>query len=361
MKIYFILGVYQGCDLVRGLLPMWHNGWDGNMTTLSGGIKDAKTVMNGIKNSDIVVFHRPESMEANKIGAMVKSMGKLIVFDNDDSFKFDEWHPCMGIPESEYAHRKDIKNGYIDAFVQNSDLITCSTEALKEEYSKLNKKVIVLPNYVDPDDWDPIPLRNEGDKVRIGIIGSVAYHHDFQEIQDYIRELSLRKNIQLVMFGLGDKEYQKKNPYIAKKIWNKEFDFWNSIKNLESVPWIPMQEYFHKLNELRLDIMLIPRKENGFTKAKSNLKFLEAGMCEIPVVAQSFKDKKSPYDKDIKDFENGVLALNEKEFKEKTDRLINDKELRRRIGREAKQYVLTNYDIKQHAHLWNDAYRTIFK
>ena len=42
--------------------------------------------------------------------------------------------------------------------------------------------------------------------------------------------------------------------------------------------------------------MLIPRGENYFNRCKSNIKFLEASMCEIPVIAQSFTTNDSPYD-----------------------------------------------------------------
>ena len=57
-----------------------------------------------------------------------------------------------------------------------------------------------------------------------------------------------------------------------------------------------MIDYFDTLNDLELDIMMIPRKDNYFNKCKSNIKFLEASMCEIPVITNYFKD--SPYEKD---------------------------------------------------------------
>ena len=106
-----------------------------------------------------------------------------------------------------------------------------------------------------------------------------------------------------------------------------------------------MAEYFEKLNDLELDLMLIPRRETYFNKCKSNLKLLEAGALEIPVIASSFPDKDSPYDKDLNG-ENGFLAKDEAEFRLYTEKLINDKELRRKVGKNAREYVYENYNIE---------------
>jgi len=86
--------------------------------------------------------------------------------------------------------------------------------------------------------------------------------------------------------------------------------------------------------------------------------FLEAGMCEIPVIAQSFTTNDSPYDKDLNG-ENGILIKDNSKWMEEVDKLIKDKELRRTIGKNAKKYVLDNYSIQRNAHFWEEAYKTI--
>src|SRR3990167_10398764 len=121
-----------------------------------------------------------------------------------------------------------------------------------------------------------------------------------------------------------------------------------------------MHEYFTTLNDMEADIMLLPRNDSYFNRCKSNLKFLEAAMLEIPCVAQSFSAKDSPYDKDING-ENGLLAENEDEFRKQTELLIRDKSLRRTVGKKAKEYVVENYRIEKHVDKWIDLFNQLYK
>ena len=357
MKVYYIGNTYMGCYYVRCYLPMMHNGWKGTHYGLAKNkIKDPRLVTQEILDSDVVVFHRANTNWHHRVGMMAKEAGKKIVFDNDDTYKLDDTHPFFGLDEKGFEENKERVNNVTNNFILNSDLITCSTEYLAKEYRELNKNVVVLPNYVDPDDWDE-PLRNEGDKVRIGIVGSVAYHHDFAEIKDVIKKLHDNPKIQLVLFGLW-KGVKRDENKLVDAVLHKEYDFWDSLPNIEHMAWCEMSDYFDTLNELKLDLMLIPRRENGFNKAKSNIKFLEAGMLEIPVVASSFPD--APYEKDI-DGTNGVLVKKGEDWEEKVMDLVNNKEKRREMGKKAREYIIKNYNIADHYQEWETAYQKLYE
>lgn len=346
-KVYFVASPYMGCNYVRCLLPMWANGWDGTVTQLNKPHKSAQQSRDEMMRSDIIVFHRPDSVEHHKMAVALKQLGKKIVFDNDDTFKDSD--PLF---KKNYEELMKMKQGFIDTFIRNADLVTTSTKFLAREYKRLNKNVVVLPNCIDPVDWR-VPKRNEGEKVRIGIVGSVAYYHDFRVIQDFLKDLAGRSDVQLVMFGLQGKDERKTNILTESEL-KDEYAFWDAI-NVEHAPWVKMNHYFNSLNDLKLDLMLIPRKDNYFNRCKSNVKFLEAAMCEIPVIASSFKN--GPYEE--LDGNMGILVKNQREWRYEVDRLIKDKELRRQIGRNAKDYVLDNYSIKLNAHKWAEAYATL--
>jgi glycosyltransferase involved in cell wall biosynthesis len=105
--------------------------------------------------------------------------------------------------------------------------------------------------------------------------------------------------------------------------------------------------------------MEIPRADNYFNRCKSNLKFLEASMFEIPVVAQAFSTGDSPYQQNPEDSKYMLLADKHEEWIEQIDKLISDKELRREMGRKARKYVEENYNINKQAHKWVDAYKKL--
>lgn len=173
--------------------------------------------------------------------------------------------------------------------------------------------------------------------------------YDYRHVKDMIKSLGDRDDIELVLFGLGDLEHRKNNPNVTKA-FTEEYDFWDSVNKVQ-IPWVHNNKYQETLNEARLDIMLIPRADNYFNRCKSNVKFLEAAMCEIPVIAQSFTD--GPYEEVTPDM--GML-IKDNEWIEQIDRLVKDKELRREMGRKAKEYVLKNYNIEDHYQEWESAY-----
>lgn len=347
-KVYFIGGHYMGCWYVRCLIPMIHNGWLGNYWGLAKEIKSPQEVMKEVQSANIVVFHRANTIEHHKLAILLKQMGKKIVFDNDDTYKIDKSHAFYGLDEKGFKENTKFVNTLINNFIKNADLVTCSTEYLAKEYRELNPNVKVLPNLVNPDDWSK-PKRNKGDKVRIGVVGSVAYYHDFQIVEDVLTKLDNDPRVQLVLFGLHDKEKRKTNKKV-NKVHKREYAFWDTLKNIEQAPWCDMIDYFDTLNDLELDIMMIPRKDNYFNKCKSNIKFLEASMCEIPVITNYFKD--SPYEKD------GDYVVWAKDWLKDLERLITDKKLRRDIGKKAKQYVLKAYNIDR-AIIWEETYNKL--
>ena len=358
MKVYNITGDYYACAYVRQLLPMWENGYNGNFIGLNTPKKETELVSKEAQDSDVIVFHRPEKKEHWNVANILKGMGKKIVFDNDDTFKLHKGHPFHKMHTTlelmdKFDKNLKIINEWTDSFIKACDLVTTTTKTLAAEYRKLNPNVVILPNCVNPEDWEE-PLRNEGDKVRIAISGSAAFSTDCLEIENYIKELDERDDVQFVLFGLGSKKDRKKHPKVTK-LFQDEYKFWDTLKNKEHVAGVQRYKYFETLNNLKIDIMLIPRRENNFNRCKSNVKFLEAAMCEIPVVASSFKD--GPYEE--LDGKNGIKIKDKTKWKEIVDDLIENKKKRRAMGREAKQFAINNYHIKDHAYKWEEAYKTL--
>lgn len=353
-KAYFFASGYQSCNYVRCYLPQLHCGFRGTQGSIHGETKPRKQIADEVNMADIAVFHRPDSPAVHRMAMAIRNAGKIIVFDNDDTASLDKTHPFHSVDSMGNKKNAEAYKNVINNFVFNADAVTTTTEFLANEYRELNKNVAVLPNCVDPDDWDE-PLRNETNKVRVMISGSASYTQDFIHIADYLRELDARDDVQLVLFGLWTGRKREENPLI-EKTYEEEYKFWDSLPNLEHIGWVQPQYYPQALNEARADIMIIPRKENYFNRCKSNIKFLEAAMCEIPVVAQSFSTGDSPYDLDSEALQ---LATDMLDWKKKVDNLIENKMLRRELGRKAREHVVENYDIAKKAHLWESFYDSL--
>lgn len=334
---------------MRCLIPMREGGWDGDRTSLIIDRKPAGMQAQAVLDADIVVFHRPNDERCLKIADMLRSQGKKIVFENDDTYKHID-----GVKLEEILGRLD---GMIDKFIGQADMVTCSTEFLAEEYRKLNKNVVVLPNCVAPEDWpaqDEI-LRNEGEKVRIGFVGSVATNNDTQDFREQLLTLSKDPRVQLVCFGLPPKI---ESTLKAQEYYKPDYELWTGL-NAEWQPFTPVSEYIDTLNNLKLDLMIIPRRDDYFNHCKSNLKFLEASMLEIPVIAQGFPDGKSPYQVDPEDAKHMTVIVNNQDWLPMIDKLVSNKGLRRTWGRIAREYVINKYSIENNIDKWIKAYESL--
>lgn len=343
MKVYYVGSNYDGCYYVRCLLPQRENGWDGQIKSFLIQPDSPETMFRKSMDADVIVFHRPDQKAKVEAIKLLKEAGKKIVVDNDDTYV-----PDSGADVPTFGRKKEI----LDAINENlneayklADLVTASTDFLADEFRKLNPNVVTLKNCIDPEDWSE-PKRNEGDKIRVGLIGSVTTA-DYKEIKKVLKYLSDNPKYQLVVFGLPPKGDDTK---ILQDVMKEHIEFWEGL-NIEWQPLVNIQEYKYVLNELKLDIALIPRTNNYFNKCKSNLKYLELSMCEVPCIVSSFKD--SPYEND-----KVIKCETEDEWFDAL-KTLGDKESRRKLGIIAKEHVLKEYNIQDKATLWEQTYKQI--
>jgi len=348
MKIYYVLGLYDGCYYVRCLLPMRKIGFSADKEGLSKKSVDRRISAQRAIQSDIVVFQRPDEEAKYKAALMLKKLGKKIVFENDDTYRsLDD--------EMKLGKLLSYRQEWIEKFLKISDLVITTTPTLKKEYEEFNDNVVVCKNCVDPFDWGE-PEHYNNDKFRIGLVGSVLLNNDFNSIKKALSKIKDDKDIQLVVFGMPPKA---KSTKLAQKVYKKEFDFWNNF-NIDWFPFVPMGEYIQTLKEMKMDLMLIPRKDNYFNRCKSNLKYLEASMLEVPVIAQGFKSGDSPYQKDIKNWKNGVICIEDDEWLPAIYKLKENKKLRHKLGSRARKYVLKNYNINKHYKSWLKKFKKLY-
>ena len=238
----------------------------------------------------------------------------------------------------------------LDNFIKEADLVTCSTEFLAKEYRLLNDNVVVLPNCIDPFYFEE-PKRNDTDVVRIGITGSVGTTSDLEVLKPIVEHYQNDPRVRLVLLSMPTVGEDT----LMKELYKDEYEFWTKI-NIEWHTFIPSHEYYDYLNDLKLDMVIIPRYNSLFNRCKSNLKFLENSMFEIPSIGQAFSTGDSPYQQNPEDQKYLLLADTFEEWITQIEKLITDKELRQEMGRKAKEYVEANYDINKNSYRWVEAY-----
>ncbi|MBP6045265.1 hypothetical protein KA525_03905, partial [Candidatus Woesebacteria bacterium] len=86
-RVYYVDSGNFGCYIVRALLPLVACGFDGDHTSIHPHTRTPENKTQAAKAADIVVFHRPDDPRKLELARLLKSIGKKIVVDNDDTYK----------------------------------------------------------------------------------------------------------------------------------------------------------------------------------------------------------------------------------------------------------------------------------
>jgi glycosyltransferase involved in cell wall biosynthesis len=138
------------------------------------------------------------------------------------------------------------------------------------------------------------------------------------------RLLETHKNVVFTCVGaLNLSEFPELSPFLDR---------------IEIRPLVPLNELSSEL--ARFDINLAPLEVNNpFCEAKSELKYFEAGSVGVPTVASSTSTMVNA----IVDGVTGFCANDGRQWLERLTTLVAEPELRRVLGRSARQHCIVEY------------------
>ena len=265
---------------------------------------------------------------------------KIIYEIDDDLIHMDESNPghnyYMGIKED------------LETIIAGSDIVTVTTENLKNQLSYLNKNICIVKNRLI-DSWFEYDnaVAVSKNTVKIGYMGSVYHSWDLILIEEAI------KNV---------KEYfSKKNISIVFELVGGTGEFLDYAEQIE-VPQ-ECQEYFKFVewfkNIVDWDIAIAPLEQSNINFSKSELKYLEYAALGIPGIYSNV----GPYCQCISDEENGVLVFDNspQSWQEAIIRLIEDIGLQNKIKENSLNDVKTNYRLKQSVDEWQNLFENNIK
>ena len=256
-----------------------------------------------------------------------------LIFDCDDWNIREDPRYILGIyptSKAEFLTRKAARRSY---------LCLAASRFLENYLSDFNERVYYLPTGVDTELFTPLEKttfyssNRANSKIIFSWIGTV-YTEEMQDnlkfIIDCFHPLN-SKYPEAILEILGQGKYFEKSRSENKSLNSQRIIF---------KKWLPPDEMPKYLSGI--DIGLLPLIQNTkFNQAKSPTKLFEYMAMEKPVVA-SFLGEAGEI---IGDGETGFLARNKEEFIQKMESLIISRELRQKIGLEARKEVLKNYSL----------------
>ncbi|HBI33721.1 MAG TPA: hypothetical protein DEA43_00180 [Candidatus Moranbacteria bacterium] len=290
------------------------------------------------KKFKIFIFSR--TLHTSAIAKLIKNIKKQqkeIIFDTDDMvFDIKYVHQTDHYKNMSFFEKKQYKKGIGEEILMDSYVKVCttSTKFIASKLEEYGKKVFVTTNKLS-NQWLDIAdhllqnnrqEKNQRSKIRIGYFsGTIGHNKDFATISDALVEI-LEKYPQVEIFLAGPLELEEKFAKFARRIIRCTF--------------VPRKKHFE--NIFYCDIILAPLEKDEFSVGKSELKFSEAGLLEVPVVAL----RNQTFSGAINDGENGFLADHKEEWIEKLSTLIENSELRKSMGEKAREKALCDYTTK---------------
>lgn len=344
MKILFFPGQYPFCYYYRGFLPGIYSGQSviKDFMVLGKDCLRQDKVKQQIEEADVIVFQRPNTKEMFDLVKLLKSRDKKIIFENDDSYKLNYAIPLDKLESDKQREIATNFSYYTNKILELADGAIASTQFLADEFKQINPNVCVLKNTIDPLD-EYTCAKNKTGKFRVGLIGSVTNNDDYLHIKEQLQILDARGDTTIVIMGIKYKDGS------IPSFMMKDYQFWRSLKNIEWHPYCLTTEYMATIADMALDLAIIPREDNYFNRCKSNLKFLEMSLLEIPVLAQAFDDGKSPYQQDK---EYLTLVNQDESWLDKILEIKNNYGEYKEKAKKAKEKVLKDYNIATYAKEW---------
>lgn len=236
--------------------------------------------------------------------------------------------------------------------IESADKIIAVSQMMKEDIMKYfnvsNYRIAVIHNGIDLNKWKKTPLSNTL-KKEYGIKDDYLLfvgRPTKQKGIEYLLEATnyIDKNIQLVLCAVGadTKEYEQE---IGKKIAQKKNIVWIN-KLLEEEKYI--QLYSNAL------VFICPSIYEPF-----GIINLEAMACETPVVASAVGGIKEV----VVQEKTGILVepANPKQLAEGINRLLKDKALAQKMGKEGRKRVEEKFSWTYIAQQTKTLYESLFK
>ena len=295
---------------------------------------DRDSCIKYMQTCSVVIFYRvPYNELVKSCYDEAKRLDIQTIFDIDDLiFNEDIYSETLRGMHISDDVKKNLINGvklYRDAMLAAQDN-WFSTKVLcdvSDSYYRTNSFCVenCIPEELSAIAKEQIK-KNDNSVVSIFYgAGSSTHDADMKIVQKALEHI-LEKNNNVELVLLGDVAFNYKNFDILKKI--------RRIQRLE------LKDYYYVISQC--DIAIIPLENNLFNSAKSNIKYIEASMFNIPSVASDLCE----YSSVIKHGENGYIARNYDDWICCIQKLIDDKNLRLSLGKAANTTVQTKYSIE---------------
>lgn len=252
-----------------------------------------------------------------------------VVFDFDDSI----WLSNVSDANKRW---KWMKNPNKTAkLIALADVVFAGNEYLAKFAREFNSEIRIIPTTIDTEEYRKADVECD-DKVCVGWSGSITTIQHFEFALPFLKKIKERFGEKVVFRVVGDGSYRNVDLDITGLPWKKD----SEIADLS-----------------RMDIGIMPLPDDEWAKGKCGLKGLQYMALGIPTIMSPVGVNTGIIEHGV----NGALASTEEEWVAELSKLIEDAELRRRIGEAARKTVEERYSVKANEQKYLQAFRELLE
>lgn len=294
---------------------------------------------------DTVIFGRTYPVQYDPIKWMkeYKNRGKRVLYDMDDDF----WQVAKDNPSALTSNA--MKDQY-EGMIRVADAVITPSKVLAKKFKKYFKKqVFIAPNCADETIYTERP-RGHVDKLVIGYAGAASHWKDLGLISEVISKLSEKYDFLFTIYGLVGEPLEAAM-YAYRRILNEKLqpekseylkaalEFHDKLKDVElwHVPFMPPELHGSVLSRCDFDIGIAPLVDNEFNHGKSCIKYYEYATVGTVTLASDTL----PYSDEV----NYTAKNTFKDWYNKLEKLIVDKEFREKLLEKQQKWVKENRSL----------------
>ena len=261
---------------------------------------------------------------------MLARKGIPIVYDFDDAIFL---HDVSDANKHFKRLKWPAKTGEI---CDLSTHVTVGNPYLQNYARRFNRTVSILPTTIDTATYTPQRDTHRNTVPVIGWSGSFSTVKHLETVGAALQVL--RRSVKFKLKVVGTTDFALPGIDVESKPWDAR----SEVSDISS-----------------FDVGIMPLPDDAWSRGKCGLKALQYMALGVPTVASPVGVNTQI----IQDGKSGILASSESEWVENLEKLLNDGELRNRLGKAGRDAVEHNYSARVQAprllNILNDSRRSL--
>jgi glycosyltransferase involved in cell wall biosynthesis len=254
---------------------------------------------------------------------------KRVIYDLDDMIFLSE-KKRNGFIQKIKGRKKPI------VLMKNAAYVIVCTPKLEEIALSINKlgRAIDISSTFNTNRFVPVQEYRQHETTTIGWTGTQSTLQFLNLLTNVLQQVAAKRKIKLLV--IANQEYKMEGVPTEFRYWKEETEI-------------------NDLHDMEIGVYPIPANE--WSLGKSSLKALTYMCIAIPVVATAYGTNFRIIDDGV----DGLLAKNDADWVNKIVELIDDVEMRKRIGQAGRKKVLERFSVEANFPKYLQVFKTVIK